>query len=182
MPLSGSFSAAKVRRSNSYLFQALIRPHFVIRVKVKSLQMLKCELHILTVATPIISQRKASSVTKEFCPAEACGVSVSGCIIYTPVWDTPRDPLDHIPLLKSVCTAQEAQRLWTCKRLGLLLWHNWRCKIAKIRMCNLSFNILWLLTFMAEGCANCAWNNYWTYQPLLIRNCLMMAPWCRNMY
>jgi len=54
VPLSGSFETVKVRRSNSYLFQAPFA-HISI-TKVKSLKMLKLKLHIHIVTTPIISQ------------------------------------------------------------------------------------------------------------------------------
>jgi len=34
---------------------------------------------------------------------------------------------------------------------------------------------------MMEVRANSAWNTCWIYVHLLLRNSLMMAPWCQNM-
>jgi len=61
VPLLESFSTAKVRRSYSYLFQALFAHSSVI--KVRSLKLLKFKLHIHFVATAIMSQRQASTIT-----------------------------------------------------------------------------------------------------------------------
>lgn len=88
--------------------------------------------------------------------------------------------------------------LWIIYRYGSLCVQPWQrnsykcviekaycCEIigvATIWMCNLSFSILSLLTFVME-----MWgivpeiNTCWTYAPSLFRNCLIMAPWCRNM-
>jgi len=34
---------------------------------------------------------------------------------------------------------------------------------------------------MKEVRGNSAWNTCWTYRPKLLKNSLMMAPWCWNM-
>ena len=36
-------------------------------------------------------------------------------------------------------------------------------------------------TSVYEVWANSVWNNFWTYELLLLKNSLMMAPWCQNM-
>jgi hypothetical protein len=75
--------------------------------------------------------------------------------VYTPVRDTPRDPLD---LYRYGCLYAQP-----CKHNG------YRCVtevvhscviigVATIWMCNFSFNVLILLTFMTDVWANSAWN------------------------
>jgi len=38
-----------------------------------------------------------------------------------------------------------------------------------------------MFNFLMEVWVNSAWNTCWTYEPVMLRNSLMMVPWCQNM-
>jgi len=56
-----------------------------------------------------------------------------------------------------------------------------QCVRILVGVCNLSFRVLKLLTFMMELRANSVCNTCWTYKTMLLINSLITAPWCRNM-
>ena len=73
---------------------------------------------------------------------------------------------------------RKKKRLWWCER-GV-----WSLCVVVAAVCWCVMwccNILRLVNLMVEMMANSFWNACWTYEPSLLINFLVMAPWCRKL-